>query len=149
MPGMDTAPPERTDTSNGRRALPKPSPVVASSRCMPLSSAAATAASSAMPSRKARHQEVGSTKAGGTGRPASAMRARLKALAPTASGPPGGRPAPPPMTYIGPVTAQLPSMTSRVIRLARFKASAPSSSACPTSAYRCNWRKSWACCTAS
>ena len=34
MPGIDTGAPERTDTSSGRRALPKPVPEAASRRRM-------------------------------------------------------------------------------------------------------------------
>jgi len=92
MPGIDTAAPERTDTSNGRRAAPNARPVAVSRRAIPSASVLRNAMSLA--GCGCRHQLVGSTKAAGTGRPACAMRMRFHALLPTSGAPPFASVAP-------------------------------------------------------
>ncbi len=80
MPGIDTGAPERTDSSSGWRASPKRASLACSS------AASAGCHTSGLSAAGSAHQPVPSTKAGGTGRPMAAMRARLCALKPMASG---------------------------------------------------------------
>ena len=94
IPGMETAPPERTETSSGLRAPPNCSPVAASRPAIPAAKAWCNASSRTVP-----HQKVGSTKAGGTGSPAWAISIRFQALLPTSAAPPGAGGVPGAMAY--------------------------------------------------
>ena len=86
MPGIETAAPDLTATRSGRRPAPKRSPVARSILRTPQRAKSETRRPSCPPaSWYSRHTRVPSTNAGGTGRPASVMRMRLYALAPTSS----------------------------------------------------------------
>src|SRR4029079_12822578 len=94
MPGIERAAPERTDTSKGLRRWPKRNPVASSRNAIPsLRQVTKVRSASLSPALMAAPSAIGNTKAGGTGRPSSATRARIDALAPISSGLP---PSPPP-----------------------------------------------------
>ena len=84
IPGIETDAPERTLTRSGAVTEPSSLPVVRSSAAT--SVAMACSNSSDQPSaRKAQHAAVVSVKPGGTGRPASDMRAKPWPLPPSTS----------------------------------------------------------------
>ena len=82
MPGIDTAAPERTETSNGRGPLPNVPPLAASNQAMPAASSSPKVAGKLPVSRNAVQARVVMTNAGGTGRPRLRMRAMDQALPP-------------------------------------------------------------------
>src|SRR5271165_1938273 len=92
MPGIETAPPERTETKSGRRGEPKPRPVADSRAAMPKDKVSTRSFSLVFRSRESErlHQAVDSTKAAGTGKPAAVIRIKFHALLPTSCAPSGG-----------------------------------------------------------
>src|SRR5450432_2096621 len=99
IPGIEIAAPDRTETSNGFRGEPKPSPVMPSSLTIPLLSTLFCAASVVCGVRCFPHHAVGKTKPGGTANPAPAIRIKFQALLPASSAPPGGSNSPGEMAY--------------------------------------------------
>ena len=88
IPGMDTAAPDRTETSSGRRDAPNSRPAADCSRVIPAASVCRSTGWFAVWVRW--HHAVGKTKAGGIGRPTCAMRNKPQALLPTSCAPPLG-----------------------------------------------------------
>jgi len=86
IPGIDRAAPERTDTKSGRHRSPNRRPVVFSRNSIPsVRPSARLRMADASPFTVAAQRLIGSTKAGGTGSPSAATRARLAAFPPTMS----------------------------------------------------------------
>ncbi len=96
MPGMETAAPERTDTSSGCGPAPKARPVFASSQPTPASISASRPGGSQPEARNALQAAVVTTNAAGTLSPSACMRATDQALPPIRSregGSPPSRPS--------------------------------------------------------
>jgi hypothetical protein len=89
IPGIETAAPERTDTSSGFDASPKPFPVRSSSAAMCLStSSSSPTGGSPPPARYARHASVVIVNPSGTGTPRAVISARPIPFPPRRSRPP-------------------------------------------------------------
>ena len=86
IPGMDWAALERTDTSNGRRRSPNRLVVACSRKLTPsVRPSISICLASASLRTIASQSSIGKTKAGGTGSPSAAIRARFAAFAPMVS----------------------------------------------------------------
>jgi hypothetical protein len=89
IPGIETAAPERTETSSGFPASPKPFPVCVSSAAMCSStSSSSPSGTSPPPTRYARHASVVMVKPAGTGTPRAVISARPIPFPPRSSRPP-------------------------------------------------------------
>ncbi len=88
IPGIETAAPDRTDTSSGSSLEPKRLPVRSSSRRTCSSTSGINASGSSRAAMYARHASVVIVKPAGTGTPICVISARPIPLPPSSSRPP-------------------------------------------------------------
>ena len=89
IPGIETAAPERTETSSGSEGSPKRLPARSSSRAMCASTSPQSCSGTSPVVMYARHASVVTVNPAGTGTPSAVISARPIPLPPSSSRPPG------------------------------------------------------------